>query len=978
MALKLYDFCVSLLPRRGLRGRSCRALPVVALILFATLSLAQPQRLRVAVFDAYPLCTPPSADGPGGGLFIDLLDAMAMEEEWVFDYVVSTPDGCVTMLEEGKVDLAVAVTYSRERANRVAFSRVPVISTWAQIYVPDRSSIQSLLDLEGRSLGIVVGDLYAEDIERLIQELNLACDFVEFARYDEILEALDKGWIDAGVMDRLYGLIHAGAHDVRSTAIVVAPVELRYAAAREIGRPLVSLLDYHLSRLKKDPRSEYHQFMDRTLGTTKQRVNYRIIFWILGSAVAIVLLLLTISFILRLEIHKKTHELSLNNEALQEEIARRKGIADDLSRSEARYRGFFNQSPIGIGLFDSSARIIEANRAYLDIFGVENASAVEGLRLSTMLSPPEKADTTLGQGETVRYRVDCDFDHVSSMNLYFTHRTGTRHLDVVIVPLRREGHEVVSYLAQVQDITAQIEAEAEHSRLVAAIEQSAEAIVITDTDGIIEYVNPQFEQTTGYTIDEARGQTSRVLKSGKQDEIFYQNLWQTIKQGQIWRGNIVNRKKNGQLFEERATISPVKNENGEIINFVAVTLDVTHETEMEERLQQAQKMEAIGTLAGGIAHDFNNILTSIIGYTQLAEAETEGNEDAQTYLSQVRKAGNRASDLIKQILSFSRSNMRERSLLNFASLVKEALKLLRSTIPSTIEIDQKIDDDSGLILADATQMHQVVMNLCTNAYQAIKEHGTITVALDEVTLDQVSPGMRADAHAPRYARLMVHDTGCGMDQDTEQRIFEPYFTTKQGGEGTGLGLSMVHSIVYAHDGYISVDSRVGKGTEFTLMFPIARAGAQPEEEEAAAEVLPVGTERILFVDDEEMITFLARTLLEGLGYKVVACTDSQHALATFRDDPDSFDLIVTDQTMPGLTGVDLAAEIRKIRDDVPIILCSGYSPDMTMSKMRRVGISEYVMKPIDRSILARAVRRAMDGGKVMGTTSPTATVGKPV
>jgi signal transduction histidine kinase/ActR/RegA family two-component response regulator len=440
---------------------------------------------------------------------------------------------------------------------------------------------------------------------------------------------------------------------------------------------------------------------------------------------------------------------------------------------------------------------------------------------------------------------------------------------------------------------------------------------------------------------------------------------------------MVNRKKNGNLFQERATISPVKNEQGDIINFVAVTLDVTHETEMEERLQQAQKMEAIGTLAGGIAHDFNNILTSIIGYTQLAEAETEDNETAQTYLGQVHKAGIRASDLIKQILSFSRSSMKERSLLNFASLVKEALKLIRSTIPTTIEIQQEIDDDCGLVLADATQMHQVVMNLCTNAYQAIKEHGTISVKLEDVALNEVAPGIQADAHSLRYARLTVRDTGCGMDQDTEQRIFEPYYTTKQGGEGTGLGLSMVHSIVYAHDGFISVDSHVGEGTVFTLMFPIARAGSDPEEDEPAAEVLPSGSERILFVDDEEMITFLARTLLEGLGYKVIACTDSNNALATFRDEPDGFDLIVTDQTMPGLTGVDLAAEIRKLRNDIPIILCSGYSQDMTMRKMRQVGISEYVMKPIDRAILAHAVRRAMDGGRVLGPAAPSATGGQP-
>ena len=935
---------------------------------------AAPQRLRVAVFDAYPLCRIPSTQNPEAGLFLDLLEVMATEEEWVVDYVSSTPGGCVDLLAKGEVDLAVAVAYTRERAARITFSRVPVISTWAQLYVPRRSDIESLLDLENRTLGIVGGDLYAADVDRLIKQLNLSCRFVEFSRYDEILEALEKGKVDAGVVDRLYGLANAAPYDIRSTAIVVAPVELRYAAGHEIGRPLISLLDYHLSRLKKDPHSEYHQFMDRTLGVGKSTVNYRAIIWVLGGAAAVVFLLLTISFVLRREVQKKTRELSANNQAMQAEIARRKGIADDLSRSEARYRGFFNQSPIGIGLFDASARLIESNQAYLDIFGVEGARAVEGLRLSTMLAPPETADIRLARGETVRYRADCNFDHVSSMNLYLTRRTGTSHLDVVIVPLRREGHEVVSYLVQVQDITAQIEAEAEHSRLVAAIEQSAETIVITNAQGLIEYVNPQFAKTTEYTFDEVRGKPPSILKSGKQDDALYQELWETISRGQIWRGHFVNRKKSGQLFEEEATISPVKNEAGEIINFVAVKRDVTHEQEMEDRLQQAQKMEAIGTLAGGIAHDFNNILTSIIGYTQLAEMETEENAEAQSHLKQVRKASSRASDLIKQILSFSRNSMKERSLLNFGSLVKEALKLIRSTIPTTIEMELHIDSSCGLILADATQMHQVVMNLCTNAYQAIEAHGSITVTLKEVTLDEVAPGMRPDARAPHYAQLVISDTGCGMDTDTEQRIFEPYFTTKRGGEGTGLGLSMVHSIVYAHDGFISVESHRGQGTTFTLMFPIARAGTEAVDDEADIEVLPPGSERILFVDDEEMIVFLGRTLLEGLGYKVVACTDSQNALASFLEAPDAFDLVLTDQTMPGLTGIDLALEVRKQRDDIPIVLCSGYSPEMTMTKMRKIGISEYVMKPIDRSILAQAVRRALDGGVVAGHTS-SATAG---
>ncbi len=407
-------------------------------------------------------------------------------------------------------------------------------------------------------------------------------------------------------------------------------------------------------------------------------------------------------------------------------------------------------------------------------------------------------------------------------------------------------------------------------------------------------------------------------------------------------------------------------EDGKIVT-LSISRDVTEaikaaaESEkLRDQLRQVQKLEAIGTLAGGIAHDFNNILTGIFGYAELAKMAAPKGSTLEEDIDEVLKASNRAKELVKQILTFGRQADKHLMPQRAHVIIKEAIKLLRASLPSTIEIRQDIDHECKPILADYTQVHQVLMNLCTNAYHAIgSSSGLVMVSLSEVVIHKQKSDICTPLNPGIYAMLEVSDTGVGMSKTTMDKIFEPYYTTKELGKGSGFGLAVVHGIVQSHGGHICVDSEVGSGSVFRIYFPCV--DSMPESESLPMGLMPSGNERIMVVDDEEIIINMEQRFLESCGYQVYAFQDSLKAYQFFIDNSDSIDLIITDMSMPNLTGVQLSRDVLQIKPNMAIILCTGYSDVIDEEKALELGVKEYLIKPIVQMDLAVKVRKTLDG-----------------
>jgi PAS domain S-box-containing protein len=481
-----------------------------------------------------------------------------------------------------------------------------------------------------------------------------------------------------------------------------------------------------------------------------------------------------------------------------------------------------------------------------------------------------------------------------------------------------------------------------------------------DQNGVYTYASDSVTKVLGYTADELIGKTPFDLMVEDITDDTKNKFFKLLKDKKA----IVNLKnfnltKNGERVISLTNGIPFTDETGAFMGYRGVDRDITTEYELSLKIQQSQKMEAIGNLAGGIAHDFNNVLFPIIGMSELMMEDLPAGSLEMEYANDIYKAGHRAKELVSQILAFSRRSDQKKIPVRFQNILKEVLKLCRSTIPVNIEIVQKIQQDCGSIRGSATQLHQIGMNLITNAYHAVQEkNGKIIVGLEEIKIDQINL-IDTSIKPGKYLLFTVSDDGIGITEKLKNKIFEPYFTTKEQGKGTGLGLAVVYGIVKEYGGEIEMETEIGSGTTFRIYLPLIDESEDKSITEAKTE-LEMGHENILLVDDEPAVVRLEQQMLERLGYKISSHTSSLDAVEVFRSNPDAFDIIITDMTMPNMTGDQLAKEILSIKPDMPIIICTGFSERINKEQAGIIGIKGFLMKPIIKSDMAQMVRNVLD------------------
>ena len=494
-------------------------------------------------------------------------------------------------------------------------------------------------------------------------------------------------------------------------------------------------------------------------------------------------------------------------------------------------------------------------------------------------------------------------------------------------------------------------------RLTTAIEQAVDSISITDIDGTIQYVNPAFENIYGSDTESLVGTNLFSLIFLKNKEMI-SRIRLSLAQEDSWNGRTDMKKGEGSIHIVDLTISLVRDSFGNPTNYVSVIHDVTHEVRLGRQLRQSRRMEAIGTLAGGIAHEFNNILAAVSGFTALASHSLDKEHPAAAHIEKILEGHNRAKNLIKKILAFSRQIEQERKPISIRPVIKEALDLIEASAPSSITIQTDISPDTGKILADPSLLQQLIMNLCSNACNAMKGTGGILkVGLSEVHLDSTSLEQHPDITPGTFLKISVSDTGHGMEKDIVERIFDPFFTTQDVSEKTGMGLAVAHGIIENLGGIITVQSEPEKGTLFNVYFPqIASAG----KEEDVVTIPPSGNERILFIDDEKEKLSAGRRLLEFLGYEVTTADGGIDAMEIFQADPEKFDLVITDHNIPVMTGLALTKKLFDKRPDLPVILCTEVTDNILEEEWKTAGIRKNIIKPLAVGELANTIREVLD------------------
>jgi PAS domain S-box-containing protein len=741
-------------------------------------------------------------------------------------------------------------------------------------------------------------------------------------------------------------LIHASAfHAIVAPAIADLQIWLSEGVSG-YGPKTEMTLNVVLSRISEAYQKARTQYYDSQITVQSMLNDQRNQLDQLLFNVNMLFLMTLITTILMISLLIRQHILQRRETEAQIE---RKRAEKSLRESEQRFRQLSEASFEAVVIHDNGV-IIEANDQYYKMFGYlpDELVGVDSISLTSTEESKNQIKRHIKAGDLGPYEVV----GIKKDGSHFPMEIRGKTTQISGKTVRMSSIRDLTDRKKYEDALRNSE-----EQLKSFLNANPNPVVVYNSQGHPLFLNPAFTKIFGWTMEELEGKKIPFVPPD-QMLITNEKIQQLFQSHKTISFNTRRLTKNGDIRDVLISASEIKGNEKEAAGMVVNLVDITEAKRLESKFQAVQRIESLGILAGGIAHDFNNILASIIGYTELALDIAKKGTQQREHLKEVLIAGNRATDLVKQILTFSRQANQEQKPVQIKLIVKEALKLLRASIPSTIAIEQKIQS-TALLMGDATQIHQVVMNLCTNAsHSMLDKGGVLTVNLSDLELNSEFISRHSDLSPGSYIMLTITDTGHGMPPEVLEKIFDPFFTTKEKGEGTGMGLSVVHGIVHSHGGTIYAYSEPGKGSTFKVFFPAIESLMTSEEK--IDTWIPTGTERILFIDDEPAIVNMGKQILESLGYEVVTRTSSIEALEYFKARPNNFDLIVTDMTMPKMTGDILASELMKVKPNIPIILCTGFSARIDEKKAMMMGIRAFVSKPILKRDIAETIRKVLD------------------
>jgi len=667
----------------------------------------------------------------------------------------------------------------------------------------------------------------------------------------------------------------------------------------------------------------------------------------MGAMLLLFLIMIAISGLRTHRNLKQTIKLRMQSES-QENI---------ILQSKKEQQLILDHAPVGVWLIGLDGRYRFVNKTFCDTVGISEKEFLSSTQQAELLGEEMAAHCL----DSDRECLEQDEPHHSHETLTFT--DGKPHwLDITKVKVRDKNNRVTGIIGIASDMTERNLAEDQLRKLSQAVEQAGESIMITDHQGTIEYVNPSFTKITGYASDEVLGRNPRILKSGNTGAEYYEHLWSTISSGKKWNSTIIDRRKDGSQYLALMSIAPILDDEGEITHYAAIQQDMSMNKMLEEQFLQAQKMEALGTLVGGIAHEFNNLLAGMTGNLYLAKTEISGFPDVIKRLDNVEELGFRAAEMIKQLLTFARKGQLEIKAFNLTSFVKDTSQLIEATLPENIKFHSNLCHDKLIIKGDVRQLQQVLMNLISNARDAVEgvKEPVISFKTEAFKADAIFCNNYPDIEDKLFAHLIVKDNGSGISDDEKEHIFEPFYSTKEVGLGTGLGLSMAYGAIQSHHGIIDVDNSIGIGSAFHIYLPLITEGTPEPTAKKTSKVVPGNGEFILIVDDNAIIRTTCSGVLEKIGYQVIEAADGLEAIEKFTANQETISLIIMDIIMPNLGGVQAVERIKEHSPAVKVIFATGYDKNETLQGDMPSDEYPIIFKPFSIVKLSQIIKEQLD------------------